>query len=217
MLEVEKVHGTIIAESFRTLKINMQYSSLDKNYQVIVVTSSNLGEGKTFIASNLALSLSQGNKRVILIDCDFRKPNIHRKFKLPNTLGLSEILAGEGVIHLLIRKYNSNLDIITSGHILPNPAEALESEKMDTFIEALRSEYDYIILDTPPILLVSDPQILATKADGTILVAKYGKTNKDEIKESYRMLKNINVNVIGTVLNGIKMDSKKYFYKYNKR
>lgn len=217
MLEVEKIHGNIIAESFRTLKINMQYSSLDKNYQVIVLTSSNIGEGKTFIASNLALTLSQGNKRVILIDCDFKNPNIHIKFKLPNTLGLSEILEGEGDIHLLVRKYNSNLDIITSGHRLPNPTEALESEKMDTLIETLRDEYDYIIFDTPAILFESVAQILATKADGTILVVKYGKTNKDEIKESYMRLKNINVNVIGTVLNSIKMDHKKYFYKYIRR
>ncbi|WP_288222120.1 CpsD/CapB family tyrosine-protein kinase [uncultured Clostridium sp.] len=211
MLEVEKIHGTILAESFRTLKINIQYSSLDKNNQVIVVTSSNLGEGKTFIASNLALILSRGNKRVILIDCNFRKPNIHKKFKLSNTLGLSEILAGEGDINLLIRKYNDNLDIITSGHTLPNPAEVLESEKMDSFIEVLRGEYDYIIFDTPPILFVSDAQILATKVDGTILVAKCGKTNKNEIKESYTMLKNINVNIIGTVLNGVKINFKKYF------
>ncbi len=217
MLEVEKPSGAIIAESFRTIKTNIQYSSLDKNYQVIVVTSPNPGEGKTFISSNLALTLSQGNKRVILIDCDFRKPNIHRRFKLSNTLGLSEILVGEGSFYLLLKKYSSNLDIITSGHMPPNPAEALASERMYAFIEELRNEYDYIILDSPPILFVSDPQILATKADGAILVVKCGKTKKEEIKEAYMRLKSINVNVIGTILNAIKIDSKKYSYKYGGR
>ena len=217
MLEVEKASGAIIAESFRTIKTNIQYSSLDKNYQVIVVTSPNPGEGKTFISSNLALTLAQGNKRVILIDCDFRKPSIHRRFKVSNTLGLSEILVGEDSFKLLLKKYSDNLDIITSGHMPPNPAEALASERMYAFIEVLRNEYDYIILDSPPVLFVSDSQILSTKADGVILVVKCGKTNKEEIKEAYMRLKSINVNVIGAILNAIKIDSKKYSYKYGER
>lgn len=214
MLEVEKSPTSVIAESFRTLKTNIQYSSLDKKYKVIVVTSANPSEGKTFVSSNLALTLSEGNKKVVLIDCDFRKPNIHRRFKISNSMGLSEILVGEYIEALSIKKYNDNLDIITSGYMTPNPSEALVSEKMSNFLEELRNKYDYIILDTPPILFVSDSQGLAAKADGTILVARSEKTKKNEIKEAYIRLKNINATVIGTVLNGVKLENKKYSYKY---
>ena len=212
MIEVEKSQTSIIAESFRNLKTNIQYSSLDKKYKVIVITSANPNEGKTFVSSNLALTLSEGNKKVVLVDCDFRKANIHRKFKISNSIGLSEILVGQETIESVIEKYNDSLDIITSGHMPPNPSEALASEKMSNFLEDLKSKYDYIILDTPPILFVSDSQVLAAKADGTILVAKSGKTKKNEIKEAYMRLKSINAYVIGTVFNGVKLENKKYKY-----
>ena len=215
MIEIEKSPTSIISESFRTLKTNIQYSSLDKKYKVIVVTSANPGEGKTFTSSNLALTLAQGNKKVILIDCDFRKPNIHRRFKISNSIGLSEILVSEENHSLSIKTYNDNLDIITSGHMPPNPVEALACDKMSNYIEELKEEYDYIILDSPPVLFVSDSQVLAAKADGTILVVKNNKTKKNEIKEAYLRLKSVNANIIGTVLNGIKPESK-YSYKYGK-
>lgn len=216
MLEIEKSSTSIVSESFSTLKTNIQYSSLDKKYKVIVVTSANPGEGKTFLSSNLALTLAQGNKKVILIDCDFRKPNIHRSFRLSNSIGLSEILVGAETASLSIKSYNENLDIITSGHMPPNPVETLASDRMSNYLDELKQEYDYIILDTPPILFVSDSQVLAAKADGTILVVKNNKTKKNEIKEAYLRLKSVNAYVIGTVLNGIKLESK-YAYKYGKR
>ena len=213
MLEMDKLSTSIVSESFRTLKTNIQYSSPDKKYKVIVVTSANPGEGKTFVSSNLALTLAQGDKKVMLIDCDFRKPNIHRKFRLSNSNGLSEILVSEKIDPSAIKSYNENLDITTSGHMPPNPVEALASDKMCNFLEELKKDYDYVILDTPPVLFVSDAQVLSTKADGTILVAKINKTKRNEIKEAYLRLKSVNANVIGTVLNGVKLESK-YSYKY---
>lgn len=213
MLEMDKLSTSIASESFRTLKTNIQYSSPDKKYKVIVVTSANPGEGKTFVSSNLALTLAQGDKKVMLIDCDFRKPNIHRRFRLSNSIGLSEILVSEEVDPSAIKNYNENLDITTSGHMPPNPVEALASDKMCNFLEELKKDYDYVILDTPPVLFVSDAQVLSVKADGTILVAKINKTKKNEIKEAYLRLKSVNANVIGTVLNGVKLESK-YSYKY---
>ncbi|VYT79934.1 polysaccharide biosynthesis tyrosine autokinase [Clostridium tertium] len=214
MLEVEKSYTSMLAESFRTLKTNIQYSSLDKKYKVIVITSSKPGEGKTFVASNLAITLAQGGKKVILMDCDFRSPSIHKKFKYSNITGLSELLLDKENFNISERKYNDDLVVITSGRMPPNPSETLASERMSELLEELKEEYDYIILDTPPLLFVSDPQVIATKADGTILVVRADKTKKYEIKESYRILKNINANIIGMVLNGSKIKSKKYYGKY---
>ncbi|MBE6055125.1 MAG: CpsD/CapB family tyrosine-protein kinase [Clostridium sartagoforme] len=214
MLEVEKKPTSIMAEEFRKLKTNIQYASLDKKYTIIAVTSSMPAEGKTFVASNLAVTLAQGNKKVILIDCDFRNPNIHRRFNFSNITGVSEVLLDKENMGVATREYNDNLTVITSGHMPPNPSETLASERMSEFLQELREEYDYIILDTPPLLLVSDAQLVSIKADGTILVARAEKSKKNEIKEAYKMLRNINVNIIGTILNGVKSESKKYYGKY---
>ncbi|MDV4150433.1 CpsD/CapB family tyrosine-protein kinase [Clostridium sp. AL.422] len=214
MLEVEKKSTSIIAESFRKLKTNIQYSSLDKKCKVIAITSSKPGEGKTFVSSNLALTLSEGNRKVILIDCDFRNPNIHRKFNISNITGLSETLLDKENFNIAIRKYSENFVIITSGNMPPNPSETLASERMAEFLEELKEKYDYIILDTPPLLVVSDPQVISIKADGTILVVRVGNTKKYEIQESYKILKSINANVVGTILNGMKNEDKKYYGKY---
>lgn len=215
MIEVEKSATSIMAESFRKIKTNIQYSSLDKKYKVIAITSSKPGEGKTFVASNLAVTLSQGGKKVILIDCDFRNPNIHKKFRFSNITGLSEILLDKENLNIAAREYNENLVVITSGNMPPNPSETLASERMSEFLEELKKHYDYIILDTPPILFVSDSQVISIKADGTILVVRAEKTKKHEIKESYRILKDVNAKIIGTVLNGLKNESRKYYGKYS--
>lgn len=213
MLIVEKEPKSVISESFRTLRTNLQYSSLDKEYKIIVITSPNQGEGKTTIASNLALTLAEGEKKVVLIDCDLRKPSIHRYFKISNKIGLSQVLLGEENFHIASKKYKDNMTILTSGHIPPNPAEALASDRMGKFLEWLKEEFDYIILDTPPVLIVTDSQILSTKADGTILVVRAEKTKKDEMRESIGLLKQVNTNIIGIVLNGVNNDSKyKHYY-----
>lgn len=203
MFTVEKEPKSIISESFRILRTNLQYSSLDKKHKVIVITSSNPGEGKTTIASNLALTLAEEEKKVILIDCDLRRPYIHRIFKISNANGLSQVLLGAKNLDTASTKYKENLSILTSGYIPPNPAEMLASEKMSKLLYKLREEFDYIILDTPPVLLVTDSQILSTKADGTILVVRSEKTKKVEVKDSIGLLKKVNANIIGTVLNCI--------------
>lgn len=216
MFTVEKDPKSVISESFRILRTNLQYSSLDKKYKVIVITSSNPGEGKTTIASNLALTLAEEEQKVILIDCDLRRPYIHRIFKISNVNGLSQVLLGERNFNIASRKYKENLTILTSGYIPPNPAEMLASDKMSEFLDRLREEFDYIILDTPPVLLVTDSQILSTKADGTILVVKSEKTKKSEVKESVGALKKVNANIIGTVLNGFNSKRDKYYKYYAK-
>lgn len=130
MLIVEKQPKSIAAENYRTLRTNIQYSSFDKDFRVIVVTSSEPGEGKSTTSGNLALSLAQGDKKVILIDCDLRKPSIHKKFKISNTVGLSDVLIGKEDIMSITKKRGNNLRILTSGKIPPNPSEMLASKVM---------------------------------------------------------------------------------------
>lgn len=217
MFTIEKRPKSVISENFRILRTNLQYSSLDKKYKVIVITSSNPGEGKTTISSNLALTLAEEDKKVVLIDCDLRRPYIHRIFKISNGNGLSQVLLGKKDFNIASTKYKENLTILTSGYIPPNPAEMLASDKMSKLLDNLREEFDYIILDTPPVLLVTDSQILSTKADGTILVVKSEKTKKTEVKDSIELLKKVNANIIGTVLNGVNSKENKHYSYYSEK
>ncbi|MGG7058157.1 CpsD/CapB family tyrosine-protein kinase [Clostridium tertium] len=214
MLIVEKEPKSIAAESYRTLRSNIQYSSFDKEYKVIVVTSSEPGEGKTTTAGNLALSMAQGDKRVILIDCDLRKPSLHKEFRISNLVGLSDVIVGKADLIKAVHKHNNNLVVLTSGKIPPNPSEMLSSKTMGKLLETLKESFDYIILDTPPVQAVTDSQILSTKADGTILVVRSEKTKKDSVENALNLLKKVNANIIGTVLNGVEASRNKYYYYY---
>ncbi|WP_097033169.1 CpsD/CapB family tyrosine-protein kinase [Clostridium tertium] len=217
MFIVEKEPKSIAAESYRTLRTNIQYSSFDKEYKVIMVTSSEPGEGKSTTAGNLALCLAQGDKKVILIDCDLRKPSIHKKFKISNVVGLSDVIVGKEELVTALHRYNKNLVILTSGKIPPNPSEMLSSKAMTALIENFKGNFDYIILDTPPVQAVTDSQILSTKADGTILVVRAEKTKKDSVENAIGLLNKVNANIIGTVLNGVDNGRNKYYYYYGEK
>ncbi len=202
------------AEAFRTIKTNIKYSSADKHKKVLLVTSTEAGEGKSTISSNLALSLSQDNKKVIIIDGDLRKPSVHKQFRISGSVGLTELLIGEEALEKIKHKINPYLDAIASGHIPPNPAELLASEEMEKLINKLREEYDYVIIDTNPIGLVADAQILSSKVDGVILVARYEKTKKENLLSCKKMIDQVGGNTIGVVLNGIDEKRGKYYYYY---
>ena len=189
------------AEAFRTIKTNIKYSSADKHKKVLLVTSTEAGEGKSTISSNLALSLSQDNKKVIIIDGDLRKPSVHKQFRISGSVGLTELLIGEEALEKIKHKINPYLDAIASGHIPPNPAELLASEEMEKVIEKLREEYDYA-------------QILSSKVDGVILVARYEKTKKENLLSCKKMIDQVGGNTIGVVLNGIDEKRGKYYYYY---
>lgn len=214
MFIVEKEPKSIAAESYRTLRTNIQYSSFDKEYRVIVVTSSEPGEGKSTTSGNLALCMAQGDKKVILIDCDLRKPSLHKKFKISNLVGLSDVMVGKEDLTTAAHRYNKNLVLLTSGKIPPNPSEMLSSKAMSNLLETLKETFDYIILDTPPVQAVTDSQILSTKADGTILVVRAERTKRESVQNAVNLLKKVNANMIGTVLNGIDVSRNKYYYYY---
>ena len=217
MFIVEKEPKSIAAETYRTLRTNIQYSSFDKEYRVIMVTSSEPGEGKSTTSGNLALCLAQGDKKVILVDCDLRKPSIHKKFRISNIVGLSDVIIGKEDLVTAMHRYNKNLVVLTSGKIPPNPSEMLSSKAMTNLIENLKENFDYIILDTPPVQAVTDSQILSTKADGTILVVRAEGTKKDSVQNALSLLKKVNANIIGTVLNGVDNSRNKYYYYYGEK
>ena len=211
---VEDKPKSIAAEAYRTLRTNIQYSSFDKEIRSIAVTSAEPAEGKSTVAGNLALSFAQNDKKVILLDCDLRKPSVHKNFRISNIKGLSEVLLGKVDINDVIQKRNDNLDVLTSGKIPPNPSEMLSSMAMTNLIEELKEKYEIIILDTAPLKAVTDAQILATKVDGTILVTRAERTKKEAVLEAKSLLEKVGANIIGTVLHAVENNKNKYYYYY---
>lgn len=211
---VEEKPKSITAEAYRTLRTNIQYSSFDKKVKVIVVTSAEPAEGKSTVSGNLALSFAQNDKKVIIIDCDLRKPSMHKNFKISNLIGLSEVLIGKEKLEDAIQKRNDNLDVLTSGKIPPNPSEMLASTTMSSLIIKLKEKYDIIILDSAPLKAVTDAQILSTKADGTILVTRAKRTSKDSVVEAKSLLAKVGANILGTVLHAVENSKGKYYYYY---
>ena len=201
MLVTKKIPRSLSAEAYRSLRTSIKFSLIDKPIKTIVVTSSLAGEGKSTVVVNLAYSLSQDGARVLVSECDLRKPSIHENFLLANEKGLTDVLFGKSDLKGVTKKIEDSLFLITAGTILPNPAEILGSKEMENLIKELKINFDYIIIDTPPILPVSDTLLLVSKADATLIVVKARKTKEKMVKESYERLIEAKANVIGTVLN----------------
>ena len=212
MFVMEKAPKSIDAEAYRSLRSNIEYSSFDDEYRAIVVTSSVPGEGKSTTSGNLALSLAQSGNKVLLVDCDMRKPSIHKKFKISNISGTAELLLRKESFEDVANFYNENLTIITAGKIPPNPSEMLSSRAMTAFIKEMKEEFKYIILDTPPLQAVTDAQVLSTKADGVLLVVRAGSTKREMVLNSVDLIKKVHGKIIGTVLNGVENKKNNYYY-----
>ncbi|NLV99722.1 MAG: CpsD/CapB family tyrosine-protein kinase [Clostridiales bacterium] len=204
-----------IAEAYRVLRTNIQFSSPDRELKVILITSSGPDEGKSITSSNLAITMAQSNMKVLLIDCDLRKPIVHRAFGLVNMKGLTNVLV-EGIDYSSVINVTDveNLHIITSGPKPPNPAELLGSRKMEEFLRAVREDYDIIIADTPPVLPVTDAAVLCQYADGVVLVAGHGMATYDAILRTKANLERVNANILGVVLNGAPIARNGYSYYY---
>jgi succinoglycan biosynthesis transport protein ExoP len=206
-----------VAEAFRSLRTNINFASVDTPLRRILITSPTPKDGKTTISSNLAVVLAQGEKKVVLIDADLRRPQIHHRFGLMNRFGLSDLFVQsiDKFADALQPSNSPRLAIITSGSLPPNPAELLTSKRMDTILDLLMKGFDTIIIDTPPILTVTDAAALAQSVDGVILVAKPGSTKKSAFKQSIETLKAVKANILGVVLNEVNPSSRKYGYYYN--
>ena len=207
MFIVDKLPKSITAESYRSLRTNIQYSSIDKQVKTLVVTSSNAGEGKSTVAGNLAYTFFQNGKRVLIIDCDLRKPSLHRKFNVSNEEGLTDVLVGTSKLNNVMKKIDDNLYLLTTGTLPPNPAEIIGSNTMENFLEQCKINFDYIILDTPPILPVTDSKLLAIKADATVVVVRSEVSKSKHVSQAFKELEKVNSNIIGTILNDVEMYS----------
>lgn len=198
-------------EAYRGIRTRLEYSSVDKKLKTLMITSAEPAAGKSSISLNLASVLSQGGKKVIIVDCDLRKPSIHMKLKLTNNKGLTDYLIGKIKLNEAIRKVNNNLEVITSGNKATDPSNIIGSKAMEKFINELNEIYDYVIIDTPSIKNINDGLELANKCDGVIYVVKAEKTKKDDIIEGYRELEDINANIIGSILNGVSDSGDSYY------
>lgn len=205
MLVVEKNVQSVESEAYRSLKVNLQYLFNEKKVQSIAVVSADHNEGKSTICSNLALSFSQSNKRVILIDCNLRKSRLHELFQLDNKFGLSNILLGETNIGEAIQQYSENVYVLTGGSAAINtPVESIESNIMTEILLYLKSRFDIIIVDTVQLKDFTDTKVLASKVDGVIIIARSEKTNKESILSIKEKLDQSGANILGMVLNGVK-------------
>ncbi|WP_054026161.1 CpsD/CapB family tyrosine-protein kinase [Bacillus sp. FJAT-28004] len=206
-----------ISESYRALRTNIEFSSIDEKLQVLMVSSAGPGEGKSTTITNLAVTFAQSEKKVVLIDADLRKPTAHHTFSITNRLGLSSVISQQCSLEDGIQGTDiPNLDVMTSGAIPPNPAEMMNSKRMTSIIEQLRQMYDIILIDTPPLLAVTDAQIVATKSDGVILVVDQGKVKRDIASKAVKNLESVNARILGVVLNNVKRKANEeaYYYYY---
>ncbi|WP_167628748.1 CpsD/CapB family tyrosine-protein kinase [Listeria valentina] len=200
-------------EQFRMIRTGIDFTSIDKENNVVMVTSSESGTGKSTIASNIAIVTAQSGKKTLLIDTDLRKPTIHKIFSKNMYSGLSNLITGDLELEEVLQKTTvNNLTIMTSGIIPPNPTDLLASSRMKKILAELRTKFDFIIIDTPPATIVPDALVLADEVDGAILVIRYHKTLKEEAKKALDKLKFTRVNLLGAILNGTKDLNKNYYY-----
>lgn len=207
--------GTTIAESYRKVVANIEFANIDQNIKTIMVTSSLAGEGKTTTLCNLASVMTDAKRKILIIDLDLRKPTVHKKFNISNSKGLMELLMNKDDYKNYINNVYRGLDVITSGKIPPNPAEIVNSKAIRELIKELSEHYEYILIDTPPIAMVSDPITISTYTDAVILTIAYSHTEREIAKKSVASLKHVNANIIGTVLNKIPITKQNKYYYYN--
>ena len=206
-----------ISESYRSIRTNIQFANLDKNLQTIMVTSPTAREGKTTTLSNVALAMADAEHRVLIVDCDMRKPRIHKVFEISNIYGMAEILLHGGDYKKALNPTsNENLYIITAGKIPSNPSELLYSNAMKTLIQNLKKDFEYIFIDAPPVVPVTDAVIMSNYVDGVILVCASGVIEIELAQKAKESLENVNANILGVVLNKINTKNDKYssYYYY---
>lgn len=208
-------------EVYRHLRTNIEYSSVDTKVQIVNVTSASVGEGKTTTASNLAIASANQFSRVLLVDCDMRKPQIHKNFNISNHFGLSNVLAQDdmNISDTFFQKFKDKkgegvLYVLPAGIKVPNPLELLSSEKFKEFLANMRQRFDFIILDCPPVLSVSDAIPVSRVCDGTIFVVSAQDTDKKLARTALIQLQRNGANVIGSVLSKADSSFESYYNYY---
>lgn len=204
-----------ISEAFRTLRTNVQFTSVDSETKKIMITSAGPREGKSSTVANLAVSFAQTGKSVLVIDADLRNPTQHKLFGLNNVEGLSVALVQDHNYQIFIKETTvPRVMVLTGGPIPPNPAELVGSKRMKRLIEEASEQFDIVLIDTPPIVAVTDAAILAQEVDGVILVLASGEVNKDFAQRAKEQLDKVGAKILGAVLNKADMKTSEYYYYY---
>lgn len=212
---------SLMAESYRLVRSNIQFMGVDQPTKSIVITSSNPGEGKSMTAANLAIAMAQAELRTIIVDADLRRPTMHKVFGVPNLGGLTDLLRSPE-LELGSQMKNTgieHLQLLTSGPLPPNPAELLSSQRMAQLVQRLEEMADVVIFDSPPVLAVIDAAVLSKRASGVMLVIQAGRTRRDAARQAIKRLEQVGTNILGAVLNQVSSrgrDSHQYVQYYTR-
>ncbi len=207
-----------VVEAYKGIRTNLSFllSSAKKN--VVVITSPNSGEGKSTTAVNMAIAFSQLGERVLLIDADMRKATLHKKLRTENGDGLSNVLAGMAKLEDCIKKISDNMFFLPSGRVAPNPSELLGSPEFENLLATVSPAYSCVIIDTPPMNVVSDTLVVAPLTAGIVMVVREGVTQNSDIKHIISSAEFAGIKILGAVINGVKESSNRgYKYKYNSK
>lgn len=207
-----------LSEAYRMIRTNLGFSAIDKQIQSILFTSALPGEGKSTTIANLAVTLAQSGKRTLLVDGDLRKPSLHHFFRYGNHVGLTSALIDSGRLNDSIQNTDvPNLYLLSSGPLPPNPSELLSSSAMRKLMVHLYEQFDYVLVDSPPLLLAADGQVLSRIVDGVVLVVKYASTKKEQVVKAKDLLVKANASILGVILNQKKYsanDDYAYYHYY---
>jgi receptor protein-tyrosine kinase len=194
-------------EAFRVLRTNLQFTSLDAGRQTIVVTSSVPDEGKTFVATNLAISLAKAGRRVLLLDADMRNPNVAQLIGLDNSVGFVTVLLGRASVQDVIQEHATGVSFMGTGPQPPNPAEVLDTKSMRELLATVRDRFDIVVIDAPPLLPVADAAILLTEVDGALLLVRHGATHREQLRNAVARVDAVHGKLVGTIINRAPMRS----------
>ena len=213
---VDRYPKSVVSESIKGLRTNLQFSNVDKGFKTILITSANATEGKSFISANLAASFAQANKKVLLVDCDLRKGRLHKIFNTPNLSGYSNLLTDdiENYKNYVKKTHIKNLSVIPRGVFPPNPSELLSSKKNKDLVNELKSKYDIVIFDGAPCNGVADSAIVSTLVDEVLIVVRDGETPKTTLDSASDSLKKVNAHITGIIINGVNRKTAKYYSYY---
>ncbi|MGE5704693.1 MAG: CpsD/CapB family tyrosine-protein kinase [Clostridia bacterium] len=208
-----------VAEAYRTLRTNILFIDHAKIIKTLMVTSAQPDEGKTTTICNLAIVFAQSGKRVLIVDGDLRKPSLHRMFRLPNQKGLTDLLLHEDKFVDVVQSIEDmGIDVLTSGTVPPNPTELIGTPYMRELLRYLTNQYDLVLVDTPPVLPVSDSQVFASFLDAVLLVVRSGIVKIESAQKAKSLLEHVGANVIGVILNDKQVDDSAYmYYEYGEK
>lgn len=204
-----------VSEAYRTLRTNIQFANVDNTVKCIAFTSAGPGEGKSSTVANIAVTMGQAGKNVLIIDADMRNPTQHKVFDLSNGEGLSTTLVSDapGLKHVISTR-QEGVNVLVAGPIPPNPAELLGSKKMRQLLAEAKEAYDMVLVDTPPTIAVADSSILAQVVDGVIIVLSSGEVSREYAMRTKEQLEKVGAKILGTVLNKVEMKTKEHYYYY---